>query len=37
MVDKLKFKNTVLEELKDAGVFLDKEASDLLTEKAKSI
>ena len=37
MVDKLKFKNTVLEELKDAGVSLDKEASDLLTEKAKSI
>lgn len=31
MVDKLKFKNTVLEELKDAGVSLDKEASDVLT------
>lgn len=37
MVDKLKYKNTVLEELKDAGVTLDKEASDLLTRKAKSV
>ena len=37
MVGKLKFKDTILEELKDAGVQLDKEASDLLTEKAKFI
>ncbi|RNL95179.1 ATP-binding protein [Sinomicrobium pectinilyticum] len=36
MVDKLKFKDTVLEELKDAGVSLDKEASDLLTYRTQS-
>ncbi len=33
MVDKLKFKDTVLEELKELGVSLDKDAADLLTAK----
>ena len=33
MVDKLKFKDTVLEELKELGISLDKDAADLLTTK----
>ncbi len=36
MVDKLKFKDTVLEELKELGVSLDKDASDLLTSEVTS-
>jgi len=36
MIDKLKFKDTVLEELKDLGVSLDKDTSDLLTVTSQS-
>lgn len=36
MVDKLKFKDTIFEELKELGVSLDKEVSDLLTIRTQS-
>jgi hypothetical protein len=34
MVDKLKFKNTVLDELKELGISLDREAVDFVTEQS---
>jgi hypothetical protein len=36
MIDKLKFKDTVMEELKESGISLDKDASDYLTTKIES-